>query len=99
GRWHAVATPGSAAARAGLVTGDELLRVNGRGIVDGSDLTAALRGVAIGRVVTAHVLRDGTPRTIRFVAEPYQRVRARLYDLPDPTDAMRRVRAAILTGR
>jgi predicted metalloprotease with PDZ domain len=98
GRWRAVAMPGSAAARAGLVTGDELLRVNGREIVDGSDLTAALRGVAIGRVVTAQVLRDGAPRTIRFAAEPYQRVRARLYDLPDPTDAMRRVRAGILRG-
>src|SRR6185436_20297020 len=32
GRWRAVAIPGSAAESAGLVTGDELVRINGRDI-------------------------------------------------------------------
>ncbi len=99
GRWRAVALPGSAAAAAGLVTGDELVRVNGRTILDGGDVTAALRGVPAGGTVTVEVLRDGAPRTIRFTAAPYRRVRAQLRDLPDQTDAMRRVRAGILSER
>ncbi|HEV8303477.1 MAG TPA: PDZ domain-containing protein [Gemmatimonadales bacterium] len=98
GRWRAVAPPGSAAAAAGLRTGDELVSVNGRAILDGTDLTAVLRGVAIGAAVTARVVRDGAPLTIRFTAGPYGRVRAALRDLPDPSDKMRRVRAGILTG-
>ncbi|MGH7570163.1 MAG: PDZ domain-containing protein, partial [Gemmatimonadales bacterium] len=52
GRWRAVAVPGSAAAAAGLVTGDELVRVNGRAILDGSDATAVLRAVPSGGRVT-----------------------------------------------
>jgi hypothetical protein len=72
--------------------------VNGRAILDGTDLTAVLRGVAIGAAVTARVVRDGAPLTIRFTAGPYGRVRAALRDLPDPSDKMRRVRAGILTG-
>ena len=99
GRWRAVATPGSAAEAAGLVTGDELVRVNGRTIIDGSDVTPVLRAVRPGGTVTLDVLREGAPRTIRFTAVPYVRVRARLQDLPEQTDRMRRIRAGILRGR
>ena len=99
GRWRAVALPGSAAAAAGLRTGDELVRVNGRVILDGSDLTAVLRGVATGTTVAVNVVRDGTPQTIRFAAVPYPRLRAALRDLPDGSEEMRRVRTGILTGR
>jgi predicted metalloprotease with PDZ domain len=98
GRWRAVATPGSAAAAAGLVTGDELLRVNGRDVVDGNDVTAALRWVRAGATVTLNVLRDGVPLTIRFTAVPYIRVRAQLRDRSDQSDKTRRIRAGILQG-
>jgi predicted metalloprotease with PDZ domain len=99
GRWRAVALPGSAAAAAGLRTGDELVRVNSRAILDGGDLTAVLRGIAkTGTPVIVQVVRDGTPQTIRFAAVPYARVRAALRDLPDASDEMRRVRTGILTG-
>lgn len=98
GRWRAVAVPGSAAQAAGLVTGDELVRVNGRDILDGGDVTAVLRGVPSGGPVTVHVIRAGQPVTIRFTAGTYRRVRAALTDLPDQTDRMRRIRAGILTG-
>ena len=96
GRWRAVAVPGSAAAAAGLVTGDELVRINGRAILDGNDATAVLRGVGSG--VTVQVVRDGQPLTIRFTAGTYRRVRAVLTDLPDQTDRMRRVRSGIVAG-
>ncbi|HEV8265093.1 MAG TPA: PDZ domain-containing protein [Gemmatimonadales bacterium] len=99
GRWRAVATPGSAAAQAGLRTGDELVRVNGRQIVDGGDIPPAVRGVPTGAVVTVQVVRDGAPLTIRFAAGTYQRTRAVLRDLPDQTERTRRVRVGILTGR
>jgi predicted metalloprotease with PDZ domain len=98
GRWRAVAVPGSAAAAAGLVTGDELVRINGRTILDGSDLTAVVRAVAPGRPVTVQVMRGGQPLTIRFTAGTYDRVRAVLTDLPEQTDRMRRIRSGLVTG-
>ena len=96
GRWRAVATPGSAAAAAGLRTGDELVRINGRQIIDGTDVTAVVRAARRNMAVAVDVVRDGQPLTIRFHAGSYQRVRARLHDLPAPTEKMRRIRARLL---
>ena len=98
GRWRAVAAPGSAAeaAEGGLRTGDDLVRINGRPIVDGTDVTAAVRAVGQGAVVVVDVVRDGQPLTIRFQAGTYNRVRAQLRDLPAPTAKMRRIRAGLL---
>ena len=96
GRWRAVATPGSAAAAAGLRTGDELQRINGRVILDGSDVTAVVRAVPPGGTVTVDVVRDGRPLTLRFQAGTYQRVRAQLRDLPTQTTKMQRIRAGII---
>lgn len=99
GRWRAVAVPGSAAAAAGLLTGDELVRINRRVIVDGSDVTRAVRAVPAGGTVTVQVIRGGgQPLTIRFTAGTYQQTRAVLIDLPDQTERMRRIRAGILAG-
>jgi predicted metalloprotease with PDZ domain len=98
GRWRAVAIPGSAAAAAGLVTGDELVRINGRDIVDGSDVSAVVRGVAAGRPVTIQVVRGGQPVAIRFTAGTYRQMRAVLADLPEVTDRMRRIRASLVTA-
>jgi len=98
GRWRAVAVPGSAAAAAGLVTGDELVRINRRVIVDGTDVTAAVRAVPAGGAVTVQVIRAGQPLTIRFAAGTYQQTRAVLTDLPDQTERMRRIRSGILAG-
>ena len=43
-----------------------------------------------------HLEVNGQPLTIRFHAGFYQRVRARLRDLPAPTEKMRRIRAGLL---
>ncbi|MFN2572751.1 MAG: M61 family metallopeptidase [Gemmatimonadales bacterium] len=99
GRWRAVATPGSTAASADLRTGDELVRVNGRPIIDGSDVTAVVRGIGKGSAVVVDVVRDGRPLTIRFPAGTYRQIHARLRDLPDPTLKMRRIRAGLLGQR
>jgi len=96
GRWRAVAAPGSAAAAAGLRTGDELVRINGRAIIDGNDVTAIVRGIARSAAVAVDVLRDGQPLTIRFRAGTYSRVRAQLRDLPAPTARMLRIRSGLV---
>jgi predicted metalloprotease with PDZ domain len=96
GRWRAVAMPGSAAAAAGLRTGDELVRINGRPIIDATDVTAVVRTIGRGANVVVNVVRDSLPVTIRFQAGTYQRVRARLRDLSVQTDRMRRIRAGIV---
>ena len=99
GRVRAIAFPGSAAAAAGLRTGDELVRVNARPIADTRHVAAVLRGAHPGTAITVEVLRDGVPLSIRFRAGTYERTVAALRDLPDRTDTMRRIRSGILTGR
>ena len=96
GRWRAVASPGSVAEAAGLRTGDELVRINGRAIIDGTDVTAAVRAIGPRAPVAIEVVRDSQPVTIRFLAGTYARVRAQLRDLPAPTEKMRRIRAGLL---
>ena len=98
GRWRAVAIPGSAAEAAGLVTGDELVRINGREILDGSDVSAVVRGVRAGGAVVLQIVRGGQPVTIRFTAGTYSQMRAVLTDLPEQTGRMRRIRASVVTG-
>ena len=98
GRWRAVAIPGSAAAAAGLVTGDELVRINGRDILDGTDVTEVVRTIRPGGLVTVHVIRAGQPVTIRFTAGTYRQARAVLTDLPDQADRMRRIRSSLVAG-
>ena len=98
GRWRAVAAPGSTAEAAGLRTGDELVRFNGRAILDGTDVTAAVRAVGPGARVVVDVVRDGRPVTIRFSAGAYNRVRAQLRDVPAQTAKMGRIRAGLVGG-
>jgi len=100
GRWRAVAVPGSAAEAAGLRTGDELVRINRRSIIDGTDVTAAVRAIGPGAEVVVDVVRDRRPVTIRFFAGSYNRVRAQLRDVGGgPTEKMRRIRAGLLGRR
>ncbi len=98
GRWRAVATPGSAAEAAGLRTGDELVRINGRSIIDGTDVSAAVRAVGPRADVVVEVVRGDRPFMIRFAAGTYNRVRAQLRDVPTPTARMRRIRAGLVGG-
>ncbi|HEY7192262.1 MAG TPA: PDZ domain-containing protein [Gemmatimonadales bacterium] len=98
GRWRAVAEPGGAAAAAGLETGDELVRINGRAIIDGTDVRAAVGAIGPHGAVVVDVVRDNQPVTIRFHAGTYQHVQAHLRDLPSLTARMRRIRAGLVSA-
>jgi predicted metalloprotease with PDZ domain len=84
--------------RAGLVTGDELVSVDGRPIADGAALRAALAGKRIGDRVRVDVVRAGTPRSFTVTVAGYRTVAARLEDLPTVTPKQRLVRQAWLMG-
>ena len=98
GRWRAVAEPGSVAATAGLQTGDELVRINGRTIIDNTDVRSAIRAIDPHGAVVVDVVRDSQPVTIRFRAGMYQQVHAQLRDLPSLTSRMRRIRTGLLSA-
>lgn len=93
-----VAGPHVAAYAAGLRTGDEVTRANGRAI-DGPDAwrtaTAALH---VGDTLAVEVVRDGRPLRVAFTLPGYTALRVRIADLPSLTEAQRRTRAAWLTG-
>ena len=56
--------PGSAAERAGVQRQDVIRGVNGRAILESSDLPPIIGAMAPGTRVTLEVLRDGRPRTL-----------------------------------
>jgi predicted metalloprotease with PDZ domain len=91
GRPRFIVLPGSAAARAGLLSGDEPAS-------DMFGVFSALRGLTPGQTVTLEVLRDGRPVKVVFRADTYTEITARLADLPALTEKMRRIRAG-LAGR
>ena len=97
GHWRAVITPGSAAAAAGLLTGDELLRVNGRRVIDASDVNAVTRSARVGARIVVELVRNNQPLTVSFRAGTYNRVRAQLRDLPSPSAKMQRIRSSLLS--
>ncbi len=94
--WRAFVVSGSAAEKAGLQTGDELVEVNGKAIASRQDLNNALSGAGLNDKVTARIRRDGRERTISWKAGSYTAIRARMSDLPQVTDAMRAVRRGML---
>jgi len=60
---------GSPANRAGLLTGDMIVRLDGEPVTGADDLIRVLTGERIGREVEIGVLRLGKPRTFTVVPE------------------------------
>jgi len=65
--------PGSPANRAGLLTGDMIVTLDGEPVTGADDLIRLLTGERIGKSVTIDVLRLGKPR--RFTLVPEERKR------------------------
>ncbi len=65
--------PGSPANRAGLLTGDMIVMLDGQGVTGADDLIRLLTGERIGKAVEIGVLRLGKPRTFTVVPEERKR--------------------------
>jgi len=61
--------PGSPANRAGLLTGDMIVRLDGEPVTGADDLIRLLTGERIGREIEIGVLRLGKPRAFTLVPE------------------------------
>jgi predicted metalloprotease with PDZ domain len=94
-----VGDPNSAWGRAGLLTGDEMVRMNGRAIATADDFRKALSTLRIGDVASVEVMRRGAPMSVRVAIAGYDRTTVTLADLPNVTPRMRRMREVWLTGK
>ena len=94
-----VSDPTTSWARAGLRTGDLVLRVADRPVTDAATFRAALGTPRVGDTVRVTVLRDGRETTIVVPITGYERVQARIEDLPAVTAEQRALRRVWLTGR
>jgi predicted metalloprotease with PDZ domain len=92
-----IGDPTSSWGRSGLTTGDTLLSVNGRPVPGAGVLRAMLAPLAIGDSVTV-VVRRGGERSFVVHVSGYDRVRARLEELPSPTAAQLRARERWMHG-
>jgi predicted metalloprotease with PDZ domain len=90
--------PTGAWARAGLLTGDEIVSVNGRPVAGADDFRAATSGVRVGDTVRVVYVRNGAQRTAAVPLAGYQLTRVRIVDLPSVTARQRAVRQAWLRG-
>jgi serine protease Do len=62
-------TPGSPAAKAGIVSGDIILEVDGVKLDDTNSLSAIIRGKTIGQVVNLTILHKGVQKNISVTLE------------------------------
>ena len=85
--------PSSAWAKAGLRTGMELIAFNNTPVDSFPDFRRAIRSVKLGDVVPVEILSDGAPRRILVPVTGYDRVRARVEDLPASSPAQRERRS------
>ena len=65
--------PGSPANRAGLLTGDMIVSLDGEPVTGADDLIRLLTGERIGRIIEVGVLRLGKPRVFTLVPEERKR--------------------------
>ncbi|HOB62642.1 MAG TPA: DegQ family serine endoprotease [Candidatus Competibacteraceae bacterium] len=68
-------SPRSAAARAGVKTGDVVLNINGKPVHDGNGLRNIIGLLEVGETVRLDLLRDGKPLTIEAKLGEYQPIK------------------------
>jgi regulator of sigma E protease len=97
-------TPGSLAQQAGIATGDSLLAVDGKGVINEASLSNALQEATPGSTVVLTLLRDSQSRTVEFSQRPadFQTLGLRLLWAPNTRIEKRPTRittAAISSAR
>ena len=68
--------PGSPGNRAGLLTGDMIVSLDGQPVTGADDLIRLLTGERIGKTVEIKVLRLGKPRAFTLVPEERKKTAA-----------------------
>jgi predicted metalloprotease with PDZ domain len=94
----AVSDPASAWGRAGLLTGDEIVAMNGHPITTAASLHNVLDSLRIGDRARVEVRRAGAPVTAVASITGDEHTMVRLEDLADVTPRMRRMRGVWLNG-
>ena len=93
-----VPSPLSAWGRAGLLTSDELVDMDGVPIADQAGLRRHLDARRLGDRVRVRYLRAGRPGTATVTLTPYTTTRVRIVDLPTVTAVQRALRRVWLRG-
>ncbi len=62
-------TAGSPALKAGLKSGDTILKVEGKDISDARDLAKVIAQIAPGKKISLAIIRDGKPQTISVILD------------------------------
>ena len=93
-----ITDPGSVWGRAGLLTNDRIVAVNGAPMMTGTELRAMLSRVRIGDTVTVDVRRPRGPARVTVVVAGYNRPVVRIDEIPDATESQRKLRARWLSG-
>lgn len=97
-QWRLSVPQGTAWAAAGLLTGDVLVRVNGRDVLASPAAFDAFRTLRPGDTITLDVLRGGRPLAIPVRGQPYRTSVAAVTEVADASPRARRLREGLLTG-
>ena len=94
-----ITDPASVWGRAGLHSGDQILRLNGAAVDTVAAARASIAGLKTGAVLSIEVNHAGVSRSAKVTVEPLERLRVRISRLPNPTDRQQAVLEAWRSGR
>lgn len=85
--------------RGGVMTGDELVSIDGRAITTPEQFRGVIEALRIGDSVRVDVLRQGAPHTANVRIVGYDRLLIQLLDFAELTERQRAMRRVWMTGR
>lgn len=85
--------------RAGLLTNDRVIAINGTTVKSWPEFRAQLTAIPMGRAVHFDIVRNGRPMTIAATMSGFERMVVTFEELPNASERQRRLRADWLAGR
>jgi predicted metalloprotease with PDZ domain len=85
--------------RAGLRTGDRLVKLNGSAAVTVADAYKLFEPLNVGDRVTLEVMRAGTARQVTAVIESYDRPEVKIHELANPNERQKAILARWSAGQ